>query len=111
MDPGNTNLLSQKYKTLQTEIKAAKEKLDTLKEAAKQADQALPDGKMSQDQYDALQREIAETEQDDCLLQLSSCHGERICRDRGKGWKECQELSAGGSGVWKDGTEAHRRVR
>ena len=63
MDPGNTNLLSQKYKTLQTEIKATKEKLDTLKEAAKQADQALADGKMSQEQYDALQREIAETEQ------------------------------------------------
>ena len=63
MDPGNTNLLSQKYKTLQTEIKATKEKLDTLKEAAKQADHALADGKMSQDQYDALQREIAETEQ------------------------------------------------
>ena len=53
-----------KNKTLQTEIKATKEKLDTLKEAAKQADQALADGKMSQDQYDALQREIAETEQD-----------------------------------------------
>ena len=64
MDPGNTNLLSQKYKTLQTEIGATKEKLNTLKEAAKQADQALADGKMSQEQYDALQREIAETEQD-----------------------------------------------
>lgn len=63
MDPGNTNLLSQKYKTLQTEIAATKEKLNTLKEAAKQADQALADGKMSQEQYDALQREIAETEQ------------------------------------------------
>ena len=63
MDPGNTELLSQKYKTLQTEIKATKEKLDTLKEASKQADQALKDGTISQDQYDALQREIAETEQ------------------------------------------------
>ena len=63
MDPGNTNLLSQKYKTLQTEIGATKEKLNTLKEAAKQADQALAEGKMSQEQYDALQREIAETEQ------------------------------------------------
>ena len=63
MDPGNTQLLSQKYKTLQTEIGATKEKLNTLKEAAKQADQALADGKMSQEQYDALQREIAETEQ------------------------------------------------
>ena len=63
MDPGNTNLLSQKYKTLQTEIGATKEKLNTLKEAAKQADQALADGKMSKEQYDALQREITETEQ------------------------------------------------
>ena len=63
MDPGNTNLLSQKYKTLQQEIKATKEKLDTLKEASKQADQALKDGTISQEQYDALQREIAETEQ------------------------------------------------
>ena len=63
LDPGNTNLLSQKYKTLQTEIGATREKLNTLKEAAKQADQALADGKMSQEQYDALQREIAETEQ------------------------------------------------
>ena len=61
MDPGNTNLLSQKYKTLQQDIQATKQKLDTLEEVAKQADQALADGKMSQEQYDALQREIAET--------------------------------------------------
>ena len=63
MDPGNADLIAQKYKTLQTEIQATKEKLNTLKEAAKQADQALAEGKMSKDQYDALQREIAETEQ------------------------------------------------
>ena len=63
MDPGNTQLLSQRYKTLQQEIGATKEKLNTLKEAAKQAEQALKDGTISQDQYDALQREIAETEQ------------------------------------------------
>ncbi len=63
LDPGNTELLSQKYKTLQSEIQATKEKLNTLKEASKQADQALKDGTISQEQYDALQREIAETEQ------------------------------------------------
>ena len=62
-DPGNTQLLSQKYKTLQQEIGATKDKLTTLKDAAKQAEQALKDGTISQDQYDALQREIAETEQ------------------------------------------------
>ena len=63
MDPGNTELLSQKYKTLQQEISATKDKLTTLKEASKQADQALKDGPISKDQYDALQREITETEQ------------------------------------------------
>ena len=63
MDPGNTELLSQKYKMLQQEISATKDKLNTLKEASKQADQALKDGSISKDQYDALQREITETEQ------------------------------------------------
>ncbi len=63
LDPGNTELLSQKFKTLQQEITATKGKLNTLKDAAKQAEQALKDGTVSQEQYDALQREIAETEQ------------------------------------------------
>ena len=63
LDPGNTELLTQKYKTLQQEIQATKEKLNTLKQASEQADQALKDGTISKDQYDALQREIAETEQ------------------------------------------------
>lgn len=36
--------------------------LETLKTAAQQAEQALKDGTITQDQYDGLQREIAETE-------------------------------------------------
>ena len=72
MDPGNTNLLSQKYKTLQTEIKATKEKLDTLKEAAKQADKALADGKMSQEQYDAFRERLA------LLDRYDTCDLERL---------------------------------
>ena len=43
LDPSNTELLSQKYKTLQNEIQATKEKLNTLKEASKhRADLQLP---------------------------------------------------------------------
>ena len=34
-----------------------------MKEAQKQAEQALAEGKISQEQYDALKREIIETEQ------------------------------------------------
>ncbi len=63
LDPGNTELLAQKQKNLATEISATKEKLETLKTAAEQANDALARGDISQEQYDALQREIAETEQ------------------------------------------------
>ena len=44
-------------------VKETKKKLETLKTAAEQAEQALKDGAITQDQYDGLQREIVETEQ------------------------------------------------
>lgn len=62
LDPGNTELLAQKHRLLGDAVKETKEKLETLKTAAEQADQALKDGTISQEQYDGLQREIAETE-------------------------------------------------
>ena len=43
-------------------MKETKEKLTTLKTAAEQANTALANGEISQEQYDALQREIVETE-------------------------------------------------
>jgi len=63
LDPGNTELLTQKQKLLKDAIAETKEKLATLKTAAEQANEALQRGEISQAQYDALQREIAETEQ------------------------------------------------
>ena len=62
LDPGNTELLAQKHKLLGNAVKETKEKLETLKTAAEQAEKALNDGTISKDQYDALQREIIETE-------------------------------------------------
>ena len=62
LDPGNTELLSQKQKLLSQAVTETKEKLETLKTAAEQANEALANGDISQDQYDALQREIVETE-------------------------------------------------
>ena len=64
LDPKNTELLSQKQKLLADSIAATKEKLTTLKTAAEQANTALANGEISQEQYDALQREIIETEQE-----------------------------------------------
>ena len=64
LDPGNTELLSQKHKLLAQAVGDTKQRLETLKTAAEQANEALSKGKISQSQYDALQREIVETEQE-----------------------------------------------
>lgn len=64
LDPGNTELLAQKQKLLSSAVGETKEKLTTLKTAAEQANQALANGDISKEQYDALQREIIETEED-----------------------------------------------
>lgn len=62
LDPGNTELLSQKQRLLNAEVQATKEKLEALKTASEQANAALEQGTISKDQYDALQREIIATE-------------------------------------------------
>ena len=60
LDPGNTELLTQKQKLLGDSIKATKDKLETLKDAQEQMKAA---GQVDTDEYRALQREIIETEQ------------------------------------------------
>ena len=62
LDPGNTELMAQKHRLLGDAVRETKEKLETLKTAAEQANSALARGEISQGQYDALQREIIETE-------------------------------------------------
>jgi len=62
LDPKNTELLAQKQKLLKEAIGETKEKLAALKEADKQAKAQLEAGTLGQEKYDALQREIQETE-------------------------------------------------
>lgn len=64
LDPSNTELLSQKQRLLKDAIAATKEKLDSLKVTQEQAKQQLENGELGQDKYDALQREIVETEEE-----------------------------------------------
>ena len=64
LDPSNTELLSQKQRALKDAIGATTDKLETLKQAQAQAKQQLENGDLGQDKYDALQREIIETEQE-----------------------------------------------
>lgn len=63
LDPTNTELLQQKQQALSETIGSTKEKLETLKTAEKQVQQQFQEGKVSQEQYDALKREIIATEE------------------------------------------------
>lgn len=62
LDPGNTDLLVQRHRLLGQAVEETRGKLETLKIAQEQANTALANGTISQAQYDALQREIIETE-------------------------------------------------
>ena len=61
LDPTNTELLAQKQSLLTQAVAGTSEKLDVLKTAAQQAQTQLDQGKITQEQFNALQREIAET--------------------------------------------------
>ena len=63
LDPTNTELLAQKQSLLTQAVSATSEKLETLKTAAQQAQGQLERGEISQQQFDALQREIIATTQ------------------------------------------------
>lgn len=64
LDPKNVELLKQKQEYLTKAVDETKNKLEALKNAEQQAQQQFAEGKISQEQYNALQREIAETEQE-----------------------------------------------
>lgn len=63
LDPSNTELLKQKQKLLSDAVGGTADKLETLKKAEKQVQQQFAEGKVSEEQYDALKREIIATEQ------------------------------------------------
>lgn len=71
LDPSNTELLAQKQKLLSQAVSETGKKLESLKEAESQAQKQFKEGKISQEQYDALKREVVATEQ-----QLKSLEGQ-----------------------------------
>lgn len=64
LDPSNTTLLEQKQKLLKEAISETKEKLTQLKSVQDQMDEGLKNGTVTQQQYDAWQREIIATEEE-----------------------------------------------
>lgn len=63
LDPSNTVLLAQKQELLAKSITNTKDKLGTLKIAEEEAQEKFAQGKISEEQYRALQREVINTEQ------------------------------------------------
>lgn len=63
LDPSNIVLLGQKQKLLAESVNNTKSKLESLKEAEKQVQQQFSQGRISEEQYRALQREVIKTEQ------------------------------------------------
>jgi len=61
-NPKNVELLAQKKKLLADQVENTKKKLDQLKQSQEQVTQAFKNGEISEEQYRAFQREIAETE-------------------------------------------------
>ncbi len=100
LDPGNVELLTQKQRLLTDSIKGTNDKLSILKEAAKQAGEELKNGNEKQRaQYEALQREIIDTEQ-----QLSSLT--RQMQDFGS--VSAQQLAAAGQKVTEFGDKVSK---
>lgn len=63
LDPTNTELLRQKQQLLAKAVSGTEEKLEALKDAERQAQEQFKQGKISEDQYNALKREIIATEE------------------------------------------------
>lgn len=61
-NPKNVELVAQKQKLLADQVENTKKKLDQLKSAQEQVTKAFEAGDISEEQYRAFQREIAETE-------------------------------------------------
>jgi len=64
LDPKNSELIAQKQKILAESISNTKDKLDTLKEAEKQAQAQFEKGDIGEEQYRAIQREVIKTEEE-----------------------------------------------
>lgn len=101
LDPGNADLMAQKQRLLTQAISETKEKLDSLKLASQQANDALARGEISQSQYDALQREIVETENALADLERQADQSAVALQKIGAAGEKLQSIGASIEGVGK----------
>lgn len=95
LDPHHTELLSQKQQTLKRAISETKDKLDILKTAEAQAKAQMESGDLGKDKYDAIQREIVETEEE----------LKRLIRESAEADKTLSRLNRVGEGMEKAGNK------
>lgn len=94
MDPGNTELLAQKQRMLADRVSETKDKLETLKAAQAEIEQAYRNGDIDQGQYEAFQREIISCENE--LKQLE--------KDAAAANVTVQKIANAGEGLKKFGS-------
>lgn len=112
LDPTNTQLLEQKQRLLSEAVGGTRDKLAALKDAERQAQEQFAEGKISQEQYEALQREIVDTEQklkqleeqagkSNAALNKISASADKVANVAGNVSKATAPLTAGivGAGV------------
>lgn len=100
LDPTNTELLQQKQRALSDEIGNTKDKLELLKNEEQEVQQKFQEGKVSQEQYDALKRTIIETEES-----LKSLENEV-----GSGSAKLAEISAEAGKIGENMTSAGEKM-
>lgn len=101
IDPGNVELLTQKQKLLTSAIADTQDRLKALREAEKQVQEQVKEGKASQAQYDALKREIVATEQSERNLSAQLKDTNKALTDQGTS----MDQSVLKAGLMKDALE------
>lgn len=109
LDPSNTQLLAQKQRMLTDAVSGTEKKLTTLKTAAQQAKKQLEMGKITQGEFDDLQREIIDTTQELKRLEDQSKHSASAVKkiaDAKAGLQSAGEKISGAGGALTKGVTA-----
>lgn len=106
LDPKNTELLRQKQQLLAEKIGETKVKLDALRQAEVQMQQQVKEGKIAQEEYDKLKREIIATEQALKDLETEARNSNVVLTQIGEVGKKLQEAGDKISGVGADLTKS-----
>lgn len=103
-NPGNTELLAQKQKILSEQVAATGDKLNQLKAAQQQVNQAFAAGDINESQYRAFQRELTETEGRLQAFERKLDSTDQAIRDSGKTVKDsARDWSAAGEKISEAG--------